>query len=54
MPFTATGTTDDWDTLSQTDLDTNNSNKVLLVYDYNDGRDNATVLQNGNWYLGDE
>ena len=36
LPYTATGTTDVWDALSQTDLDPNNSNKVLLVYGYND------------------
>ena len=36
LPYTATGSTDVWDTLSQTDLDPNNSNKVLLVYGYND------------------
>jgi endonuclease I len=36
LPYTATGTTDVWDALSQTDLDPNNSNNVLLVYGYND------------------
>jgi hypothetical protein len=36
LPYTATGTTDVWDALSQTDLDPTNSNNVLLVYGYND------------------
>lgn len=36
LPYTATGTTDVWDALSQTDIDPNNSNNVLLVYGYND------------------
>lgn len=36
LPYTATGTTDVWDALYQTDLDPNNSNNVLLVYGYND------------------
>lgn len=36
LPYTATGTTDVWDALSQTDLDPNNSNNVLLIYGYND------------------
>lgn len=31
LPYTATGTTDVWDALSQTDLDPNNSNNVLLI-----------------------
>ena len=36
LPYTATGKTDVWDALSQTDLNPNNSNNVLLVYGYND------------------
>jgi endonuclease I len=36
LPYTATGITDVWDALSQTDLDPNNNNNVLLVYGYND------------------
>ena len=36
LPYTATGTTDVWDALSQTDLDPDNGNNVLLVYGYND------------------
>ena len=41
LPYTATGTTDVWDALSQTDLDPNNSNNVLLVYGYNDTDSNV-------------
>jgi endonuclease I len=36
LPYTATGTTDTWDALYQTDLNPNNSNNVLLVYGWND------------------
>jgi endonuclease I len=36
LPYTATTTTDVWDALSQTDLDTTNSNNLLLIYGYND------------------
>lgn len=36
LPYTATGTTDVWDALSQTDLNPNNTNNVLLVYGWND------------------
>ena len=36
LPYTATGTTDTWDALYQTDLNPSNSNKVLLVYGWND------------------
>jgi endonuclease I len=36
IPYTATNTIDDWDALSQTDVDPNNNNNVLLIYGYND------------------
>ncbi len=36
LPYTATGTTDTWDALYQTDLNPTNSNNVLLVYGWND------------------
>lgn len=36
LPYTATGKTDVWDALSQTDLDPINGNNVLLVYGYTD------------------
>ena len=36
LPYTATGTTDTWDALYQTDLNPNNNNNVLLVYGWND------------------
>jgi endonuclease I len=36
LPYTATGTTDTWDALYQTDLDPSNSNNVLLVYGWDD------------------
>lgn len=36
LPYTASGTTDTWDALSQTDLDPTNSNNVLLIYGFND------------------
>jgi len=42
LPYTATGTTDVWDALSLTDLDPNNSNKVLLIYGYNDADTNVS------------
>ena len=42
LPYTATGTTDVWDALSQTDLDPNNSNNVLLVYGFNDADTDVT------------
>lgn len=43
LPYTATGTTDTWDALYQTDLNPNNSNNVLLVYGWND---NDTDISN--------
>jgi endonuclease I len=36
LPYTATGTTDTWDALYQTDLNPNNSNNVLLFYGWDD------------------
>jgi len=36
LPYTATGTTDTWDALYQTDLNPTNINNVLLVYGWND------------------
>jgi endonuclease I len=36
LPYTATGTTDTWDALYQTDLNPSNTNNVLLVYGWND------------------
>jgi len=36
LPYTATGTTDTWDALYQTDLNPSNSNNVLLVYGWDD------------------
>ena len=36
LPYTATGTTDTWDALYQTDLNPNNTSNVLLVYGWND------------------
>jgi endonuclease I len=36
LPYTATGTTDTWDALYQTDLNPNNINNVLLVYGWDD------------------
>jgi len=36
LPYTATGTTDTWDALYQTDLNPSNSSNVLLVYGWND------------------
>lgn len=36
LPYTATGVTDTWDALYQTDLNPNNSNNVLLVYGWDD------------------
>lgn len=36
LPYTASGITDTWDALYQTDLNPSNSNNVLLVYGWND------------------
>ncbi len=36
LPYTASGTTDTWDALYQTDLNPSNSDNVLLVYGWND------------------
>lgn len=36
LPYTATGTTDTWDALYQTDLNPANVNNVLLIYGWND------------------
>lgn len=36
LPYTASGTTDTWDALYQTDLNPSNSNNVLLIYGWND------------------
>jgi endonuclease I len=36
LPYTATGTTDTWDALYQTDLNPNNSSNVLLFYGWDD------------------
>jgi endonuclease I len=36
LPYTATGTTDTWDALYQTDLNPTNNNNVLLVYGWDD------------------
>jgi endonuclease I len=36
LPYTATGITDTWDALYQTDLNPSNTNNVLLVYGWND------------------
>jgi len=36
LPYTATGVTDTWDALYQTDLNPNNTNNVLLIYGWND------------------
>jgi endonuclease I len=36
LPYTATGTTDTWDALYQTDLNPSNTNNVLLIYGWND------------------
>lgn len=36
LPYTASGTTDTWDALSQTDLNPNNTNNVLLIYGWDD------------------
>jgi endonuclease I len=36
LPYTASGTTDTWDALYQTDLNPTNTNNVLLVYGWND------------------
>jgi endonuclease I len=36
LPYTATGTTDTWDALYQTDLNPNNTNNVLLIYGWDD------------------
>jgi endonuclease I len=42
LPYTASGTTDTWDALYQTDLNPNNSNNVLLVYGWNDADTDIT------------
>ena len=36
LPYTATGITDTWDALYQTDLNPSNTNNVLLIYGWND------------------
>jgi endonuclease I len=36
LPYTATGTTDTWDALYQTDLNPTNTNNVLLIYGWDD------------------
>jgi hypothetical protein len=45
LPYTAIGTLDTWDALSQTDLDPNNSNNVLLVYGWNDTDTDAIIIK---------
>ena len=42
LPYTATGTTDTWDALYQTDLNPSNTNNVLLIYGWNDSDSDIT------------
>lgn len=42
LPYTASGTTDTWDALYQTDLNTSNSNNVLLIYGWDDNDTDIT------------
>lgn len=42
LPYTATGTTDTWDALYQTDLNPTNTNNVLLIYGWNDNDNDFT------------
>ena len=42
LPYTASGTTDTWDALYQTDLNPSNSNNVLLIYGWDDNDTDIT------------
>jgi endonuclease I len=41
LPYTSSNTTDTWDALKQGDLNTNNTNNVLLIYGWNDNDGNV-------------
>jgi endonuclease I len=48
LPYTASGTTDTWDALYQTDLNPTNSNNVFLVYGWDDSDSDLTNDLNRN------